>query len=475
MTARLALLATLLAAPALAADPAPRLAVSDNHRFLVTAENKPFFWLGDTAWELFHRATREEAVRYLDARAKQGFTVVQAVAIAEFDGDTVPNAYGHLPFADRDPAKLLTKDGPANDYWDHVDFVVKAANERGLVVGFLPTWGRYWHERKQDGPALFDSAKADAYGEWLGKRYADAAVVWVLGGDRGVATEGQKGIIRAMAAGLKRGDGGKHLCTFHPSGGSGSAKDFHADKWLDFNMRQNGHVVEFTGRYDQTRVDYDRTPVKPVIDGEPIYEGHPVAFDAKKFGHSTAADVRRPLYWDLFGGACGHTYGHHSVWAFWKPGVAEVNAPLMSWNAALDEPGGRQMVHGRRLIESRPVLTRIPADDVIVTDRVATSVPGAGSRRFVATRDTDGTYAMVYAPIGRAFSVNMGVVKGPKVTASWFNPRTGVATKLGEFANAGSREFTSPDPGELLDWVLVLDDAAKGYSPPGTAPASQKR
>ena len=49
-----------------------------------------------------------------------------------------------------------------------------------------------------------------------------------------------------------------------------------------------------------TRADYDRTPVKPVVDGEPIYEDHPVSFDAKKLGHSIAADVRRPLYWDLF-------------------------------------------------------------------------------------------------------------------------------------------------------------------------------
>ncbi len=43
------------------------------------------------------------------------------------------------------------------------------------------------------------------------------------------------------------------------------------------------------------RADYDRTPIKPVVDGEPIYEDYPVAFDAKKLGHSIASDVRRPL------------------------------------------------------------------------------------------------------------------------------------------------------------------------------------
>jgi len=32
----------------------------------------------------------------------------------------------------------------------------------------------------------------------------------------------------------------------------------------------------------------------------------------------------------------------------------------------------------------------------------------------------------------------------------------------------GEREFTPPDLGEQLDWVLVLDDAAKAYPTPGT-------
>ena len=29
---------------------------------------------------------------------------------------------------------------------------------------------------------------------------------------------------------------------------------------------------------------------------------------------------------------------------------------------------------------------------------------------------------------------------------------------------------TPPDPGEPLDWVLVLDDAAQGFRPPGETP-----
>ena len=52
----------------------PRLKVSDNHHFLVTENGTPFFWLGDTAWEIFHRLTREDAERYLENRAPLAFT-----------------------------------------------------------------------------------------------------------------------------------------------------------------------------------------------------------------------------------------------------------------------------------------------------------------------------------------------------------------------------------------------------------------
>lgn len=445
----------------------PSLRVSDNHRFLVTNDGRPFVYLADTAWELFHRATREDAARYLETRARQRFTVVQAVALAEFDGLHVPNAYGHTPLIDDDPLRPDVKDGAANDYWDHVDFVVRRANELGLYVGFLPTWGDKWNKKWGVGPEIFTPAKAEAYGEWLGRRYRDAGVIWILGGDRPVENDRHREIIRAMARGLRKGDGGTHLITFHPTGGTGSAQWFHEEAWLDFNMRQNGHGAEYTGRYDQTRADYDRTPAKPVIDGEPIYEDHPVSFDAKKLGHSVSADVRRAAYWDLFGGACGHTYGHHSVWQMWTPEREPINDPLMPWQAALLQPGASQMRHARALIESRPILARVPDDEVIVTARVATSVPGSGRYRFAATRAADGSYAMVYAPVGRSFSVRMNKIAGGSVKASWFNPRDGRATPIGEFPNTGEREFTPPDRGEILDWVLVLDHAGKGFGPPG--------
>lgn len=82
-----------------------RIVVSENRHFLQYESGKPFFYQGDTAWELFHRTTREEADIYLQNRASKGFNVIQAVALAECDGVGTPNSYGHLPLIDRNPAK----------------------------------------------------------------------------------------------------------------------------------------------------------------------------------------------------------------------------------------------------------------------------------------------------------------------------------------------------------------------------------
>ena len=106
-------------------SPLPRLKVSDNKRFLVTADGKPFFYLGDTAWELFHRLNRDDADLYLRDRAAKRFTVIQAVVLAEFAGLTEPNALGHLPLTNNDPTK------PNEDYFRDVDWVVNRAEELG--------------------------------------------------------------------------------------------------------------------------------------------------------------------------------------------------------------------------------------------------------------------------------------------------------------------------------------------------------
>ena len=118
------------------------------------------------------------------------------------------------------------------------------------------------------------------------------------------------------------------------------------------------------------------------------------------------------------------------------------------------------MGHLRRLMESRPFLTRIP-DQSLISGEVREA-----DEHLQATRDAAGTYLMVYSPSGREVRVRLDKIAGPKVNGWWFNPRTGDATRVGEFASTGEREFVPPTSGAENDWVLVLDDAAKVYAEP---------
>lgn len=461
----------LCAALGLAAQPLrklPRIKVSDNRRFLVTADGKPFFYLADTAWELFHRLDRNQAVEYLDKRASQGYTVIQAVALAELDGLTDPNPYGRLPLVDKDPTRAdvtpgsSPNDRKAYDYWDHVDYIVDQANARGLYIALLPSWGRWVNNTGKQDESLLTPQNAQQYGEFLGKRYGRKGVLWILGGDR--TATGFEPTWRALARGIAIGVAGKEdydgvLMSFHPRGGETSSTWFHNDPWLDFNMHQTGHgLAEKTMSWARIAKDYDLTPAKPVLDGEPLYEDHPLDFRAREFGYSFDAHVRQRAYWSVFSGACGHTYGNHSVWQMYAPGRRPINGPLFYWNEAIHRPGAAQMQHLRYLIESRPYLSRVPDPSLLASAL-------DGSDRIVATRG-DG-YAFVYSAQGRKFTVNLGKISGDRLQAWWFNPRTGTAQEIDTIPNTGTREFTCPSEGFGSDWVLVLDDLSRHFSAPG--------
>lgn len=445
-----------LAPIAATADPAPaRLKISDNRRFIVREDGKPFFYLGDTAWELFHRLNREDAELYLKDRAAKGFTVIQAVALAEFGGLTEPNPYGHLPLVDNDPSK------PVDAYFQHVDWIVDKANSLGMVVALLPTWGDKVNKKWGQGPEIFTPANAEAFGAFLGKRYKDRSIVWMLGGDRPVEKPEHLAIWRAMAAGIKQGDGGKHLITYHPSGRSTSGTQVHNEPWLDFNTLQSGHSIKNAANWDMIRKDYERQPTKPCMDSEPCYENHPVR-QKKEQGWFDEYDVRKTCYWALFAGAHGHTYGCHDIWMMYDKGGKNLADARTGWRDAIHLPGSTQVGYARKLLEARPFLTRLPDQNLIVGD------PGKDGDHVRATRDVDGTYALVYIPSRREVAIDISKMNGA-VRVTWMNPRTGKCTPAGQVEGGKPQSFAPPEAeaGAVgQDWVLILDSAEKNYPLP---------
>ncbi|HEU5077635.1 MAG TPA: glycoside hydrolase family 140 protein [Opitutaceae bacterium] len=439
----------------------PPFLVHPSKRFLCKADGSPFFYLADTAWELMHRATLDDVDYYMKARAAQGFTVVQTVAIPEFGGLCVPNPYGHCPLMDDDPTR------PDEMYFRHVDMVVQRAEWNGLVVGFLPTWGDKWHKTHElwGSKVIFNPENAFIYGRWIGRRFAERDnIIWILGGDRPVLDENHKAINRAMAAGLREGDGGRHLISFHPAGGFSSGETLHEESWLDFNMAQSGHTGHDYSNHAFIDQDYQRTPAKPCMDAEPCYEDHPVmgkkwTSDASDF--FDAYEVRKRAYWAVFAGALGHTYGCHPVWQWWDQTRERVNHVRTPWREAVHLPGARQMAHLRRLMEARPFFQRVPDQSLLLPD---TGTRGSHRR---ATRAADGSYAFIYTPDGQAFDTNLDKLSAPALASGWFNPRNGKFTPAERISRSARVTFTPPEAG--FDWVLVLDDPAAGHTDLGRA------
>jgi hypothetical protein len=323
----------------------------------------------------------------------------------------------------------------------------------------LPTWGDKVDKQWGVGPVIFNKENAFKYGQWIGTRYKDARnIIWIIGGDRNGGGE-NKPVWDGIAEGIKSVDR-NHLMTFHPGGERSSSEWFHQSKWLDFNMCQTGHAQRSYSIYKQILVhDYNLEPPKPCFDGEPRYEDHPVGWNPGVLGWFDDADVRQAMYWDLFSGGFGHTYGCHPIWQMLAPGREPVGLARHYWYDVLDLPGAYDLIHARRLIESRPFLSRVPDQSLIVpqyfpeTDHVA------------ATRGNG--YAFVYFPTGKSAEIRMGKIGAEIILAYWFDPRKGVVTFIDKYSGKSNMRFTPPSTGRGNDWILVLDDESKNFKSPG--------
>jgi hypothetical protein len=446
----------LLAAPPVSGHPLQKespksvkglqLKVSPNGRYFVDQQGKHFFYLGDTAWLLFQRFDAKEVDEYLKDRADKGFTVIQAYVIRGLgmkhpDGNS--SLIGATPFLDRDPGK------PNEAFFKNMDHIVKRANELGLVPALVVA--KSWHVNKH-AERIFDAKSGYAFGKFLGQRYKDNAVMWYVGGDSAPGSDGDVWV--AMARGLKDGSAGTQLVSYHGSGGTSSSTWHHKADWLDFNSIQSGHGWG-AKTYQYITKDYALDPAKPTVDMEPPYENHPTGAKTPRID---SHQVRQGAYWAMLAGAAGHGYGALDL--FWLYKENEGPFPrngFQSWRKAMAYEGAKQVGFMRRLFELRPWYKLVPDQSIIAAGQ------GEGADHVQAARAGDGSFLIAYLPTGKAVSIHMNNISGAKVKARWYDPRDGTWRDIGEYANTGMREFVPPSHGERDDWVLVLDDAAKGY------------
>ena len=433
-----------------------RLKVSDNHRYLIHENGTPFFWLGNTAWLISERLTRDEVEYYLVNEHRAGYNVEQIQVI-----NSIPtfNIYGQQANdASFDMWKFSKKD--QYGYWEHLDFIVDFAASQGIYIAMDCVWGSQITK--------MDIKKAEKYGQFLGERYKDRPnIIWMIGGD----VLGDKGTASwdALAKAIRKADP-NHVMTFHPRGRTTSSRWFADRDWMDFHMFQSGHR-----RYGQRNGDGDYTikdnteednwryvdltwngnPQKPVIDGEPSYEDIPQGLHDFSAPRWMDYDVRRYAYWAVFAGCFGHTYGHNSIMQFIKPGLLASFGAEKPWWDAMKDPGYNQMKYLKWLILAFPFEERIADQSVIAGQN------GERYDRNIATRGND--YLLVYNYSGKPMQLDLSKISGAKKNVWVMNPSDGTLKYLGEF-DSKVTEFAND--GAYLrgsDRVFIAVDAQKNY------------
>ena len=424
----------------------PNLKISPNKRYLLTEGGKAFFWLGDTAWELFHRLDVEEAIKYLQDRSEKGFNVVQAVILAELDGLTEPNARGDLPLEDQSPSK------PNEPYFRFVDDILEESAKRGIYMGLLPTWGDKYNKAWGVGPEIFTPENAFSYGKFLGKRYADSSnIIWIMGGDRLPANTEDYQIVCQMALGIRSG-GAKQLMTMHPKGGNIASDIYGKESWLEVDMFQSYHM-KGCKEYRFTQRALAAIPKRPVIDGEPGYENIPNFLNKIHKYRLNAFDVRRSAYWNMLSGAAGHTYGCNEIWQVFQPGKTPLHGAQMTWDLALNLPGSLHMGYMKAFFE------RLPWQRLRIMPDFLGTFNWKNGAFVVAMVDEERKFALAYSPAGRCIRAKLHLLESRELKAFWFEPATNQLTATNEEIGPQLTVFQPSDLSpESPDRLLLIID-----------------
>jgi hypothetical protein len=395
------------------------LCVSANGRYFTDRSGEPFFWLGDTQWQLCRDLPLDDVQAVLDDRRKRGFSVLQVMLTGVGDG-TTPNVAGQRPWVSDDPGT------PNERYLEHVDAVLDLARESGLTTAL----GVY-HQLHE---SRIIPANARVHARSLASRWREAPhLVWSM---YPRAEPHYVPVIRELAAGLQEGDEGRHLITVHPDPSPASSSFLspsEAEGWLAFHSVQtwaDTHLI-----VPMVAHDYQLQPARPVVMAEGAYEaGEEYGFEV------TPLWVRRQAYWTVLAGG-HHSYGHNDLWRL-RPG----------WRQALDAPGAAQLTILREVLTQRHEWWNLVPDQSLVAAPNELPSPDLP----VAARSQGGGWALVYLAAGGGVSVDLSRLGAPDApTASWIDPRNGQVVRVGSAARAGIEQFRAPEGWD--DALLLLE------------------
>ncbi len=386
--------------------------ISKNGRYFIDENGKPFFWQGDTEWELLHLFSVSEASALLLERRNQGFNVIQVMVTGVFPEwgqmQGMKPWEGMHAWMNNDP---LT---PDENYFERADSIVAIAEEYGIWI----VMGVY-HARDSDAGRI-NIQNAKIWSKWLAQRYKNSKnIIWSMYPH---AEPSSQPIIRATVQGILEGDGGTHLITMHPDPSPTSSSFMHTERWLSFNTLQTWSKDLMN--YDMVRADYERLPVKPAVNGEARYEDE---------DDTTPFETRRAGYWSCLAGGF-YSYGHGSNW----------ESPL-TWRDWYNSPGARQMKILGDFFRSIEWWKLIP-DQSIFNNQINGNT---------AARSRDGDWILAYLTNSDPITLKLDFITASETATGWWvDPVTGNGTKIGVFPVSTNHDFIPH--GDWQDAVLFM-------------------
>jgi uncharacterized protein DUF4038/collagenase-like protein with putative collagen-binding domain len=426
--------------------------ISSDKNYLEGADGSPFFLRGDSAWSILAQLTRADSLTYLDSRKAHGFNAILASLVEADFGSHDPkwrNADGQLPFTDPDDW-TTTNDA----YFAHVDWFLKQAEQRGMLVILAPAYIGYgcgsegWcAHMKANGVA-----KLTQYGQYVGNRYKTFKnILWLNSGDYTPSTTGNPSeldLVNAVANGIRGVEAGAHLHAAHwsteTSGAAGPAVP-----WLDVDTTYSYTAPHL---YQKSLADRARNFGKrPNFLLESMYENE----------HNVSPmQLRSQMYQPMLAGGSGFFFGSFPIWPLWSPGDSawqfDNGKYPGGWKTALDGAGTKFASIAFQFFGAIAWHTLQPDQ----SHKLLVGGYGSDDSAALCASDAAGTLAVAYTTSNLALEFDMAKLKGP-VTARWFDPARGTfsAAATNPAANTGTKTFTPPakNGDGSADWVLLLE------------------
>ena len=214
-----------------------------------------------------------------------------------FSSNAPKNYYGDSPFT----GKSFTT--PNEVYFDHADYVIQAAAQRGIVVLLYPLYLGYecgregWCEEVK-AASIIDMR---TWGRYVGDRYKNFDnIVWCIGGDTDPTQVKNKAL--ECIKGIRENDS-LHLFTAHNQPNSMAIDPWSEQSWININNVYSYKIA----LYEDCKKAYYLSPAMAYFMTESAYENE---------HKSSQRRLRSEAYWPVLCGAIGYIYGNCPVWHF---------------------------------------------------------------------------------------------------------------------------------------------------------------